>query len=84
MSVCEYFRIYLAVYGPEIIGVFGLEEKSVLRSRKNKLWPFAECATPYNRTFPVVELFQIKEKKQFEDVFLLSFSVIQLMAIYEM
>ena len=28
MSVCWYIRIYLAVYGPEIIGGFGLEEKS--------------------------------------------------------
>ena len=28
MSVSEYIRIYLAVYGPEIIGGFGLEEKS--------------------------------------------------------
>ena len=28
MSVGRYIRIYLAVYGPEIIGGFGLEEKS--------------------------------------------------------
>ena len=28
MSVCGYIRIYLAVYGPEIIGGFGLEENS--------------------------------------------------------
>ena len=27
MSVCGYIRIYLAVYDPEIIGGFGLEEK---------------------------------------------------------
>ena len=54
MSVGGYIRIYLAVYGPEIIGGFGFEEKSKkkkknesgLRSRKNKLWRFAECATP--------------------------------------
>ena len=41
MSVCGHIRIYLVVYGPEIIGGFG-----VLRSRKNKLWRFAECAIP--------------------------------------
>ena len=28
MSVCGYIRIYLVVYGPEIIGGFGLEENS--------------------------------------------------------
>ena len=28
MGVCGYIRIYLAVYGPEIIGSFGLEGKS--------------------------------------------------------
>ena len=28
MSICGYIRIYLAVYGPEIIGGFGFEEKS--------------------------------------------------------
>ena len=28
MSVCGYIRIYLAVYGPGIIGGFSLEEKS--------------------------------------------------------
>ena len=28
MSVCGYIRIYLAVYGSEIIGGFGLEEKT--------------------------------------------------------
>ena len=28
MLVGGYIRIYLAVYGPEIIGGFGLEEKS--------------------------------------------------------
>ena len=28
MSVGGYIHIYLAVYGPEIIGGFGLEEKS--------------------------------------------------------
>ena len=28
MSVGGYIRIYLAVYGPEIIGCFSLEEKS--------------------------------------------------------
>ena len=54
MLVCGYIGIYLAVYGPEIIGGFGHEEKSqknesVLWSRKNKLWRFAECATPHNR-----------------------------------
>ena len=27
MSVCGYIHIYLAVYGPEIIGGFSLEEK---------------------------------------------------------
>ena len=54
MSVGGYISIYLAVYDPEITGGFGLEEKSqktkaVCGSRKNKLWRFAECATPYNR-----------------------------------
>ena len=28
MLVCGYIRIYLAVYGPEIIGGFSLEENS--------------------------------------------------------
>ena len=28
MSVCRYIRIYLAAYSPDIIGGFGLEEKS--------------------------------------------------------
>ena len=28
MLVCGYIRIYLTVYGPDIIGGFGLEEKS--------------------------------------------------------
>ena len=57
VSVCGYIRICLAVYGSELIGGFGVEEKSQkqgesgLRSRKNKLWWFAECATPYNRTY---------------------------------
>ena len=51
VSVGGYIRIYLPVYGPEIIGGFGLEEKSqkakaVLRATKNKLWRFAESATP--------------------------------------
>ena len=52
LSVCRYIHIYLAVYGPEIIGGFhGLEEKSKknesgLWYRKNKLWWFVECATP--------------------------------------
>ena len=49
MSVCGYIRIYLAVYGPENKGASGREEKKNvcrLRSRKNKLWRFAECATP--------------------------------------
>ena len=27
MTVCGYIRIYLAVYGPEIIGGYGLDEK---------------------------------------------------------
>ena len=53
MSVCGYIRIYLAVYGPEIIDGFVLEEKvkngNGLWSRKNKLWRFAECVTSYNR-----------------------------------
>ena len=55
VSVCGYIRIYLAVYVPEIIDGFGLEEKSQktkavqMLSRKNKLWQFAECATPYSR-----------------------------------
>ena len=62
MSVGGYIHInmYLAVYGPEIIGSFGLEEKgknikktkqnkSCLWSRKNKLWWFEECATRSNR-----------------------------------
>ena len=55
MSVCGNIRIYLAVYVPEIIDGFGLEEKSQktkavqMLSRNNKLWQFAECATPYNR-----------------------------------
>ena len=45
MSVCGYIRIYLAVYGPEIIGVSVLRKKKSknergLRSRKNKLWRF--------------------------------------------
>ena len=56
MSVCGYIRIYLAVYGQEIIGGFDLEEKAKneggVRSRKNKLWLFAECATPCNRPSP--------------------------------
>ena len=55
MSVSGYIRIDLAVYGPEIIGGFRLEKKvktknktkqSGLRSRKNKLWRFAECGNP--------------------------------------
>ena len=33
MSVCVYIRIYLAVYGPEIIDGFVLEEKSQKRKR---------------------------------------------------
>ena len=28
MLVCGYIRIYLVVYGPEIIGGFGLEKKT--------------------------------------------------------
>ena len=51
MSACRYIRIYLAVYGSENKGSFGLEEKneSRLPSRKNKLWRFVECVTLYNR-----------------------------------
>ena len=30
VSVCEYIHIYLAVYGPEIITSFGLEEKRLI------------------------------------------------------
>ena len=31
MSVCGYIGTYLAVYGPQIIGGFGLKEKSPKR-----------------------------------------------------
>ena len=45
-----FVTFYLAVYCPETIGGFGLEEKSKtkssLRSRKNKLLQFVECVTP--------------------------------------
>ena len=34
MSVCGYIRIYLAVYGPEIIGGFGQNKKAVCGLRK--------------------------------------------------
>ena len=55
MLVCGYIRIYLAVYGPEIIGGFGLEEKS--RQKKKAVCGLgrtnyggrAEYATRYNR-----------------------------------
>ena len=33
MSICGYIRIYLAVYGQEIIGGFGLEEKSKKKTK---------------------------------------------------
>ena len=53
MSVYRYIHIYLAVYGPEIIGSFDLKEKSKkknnkrgLQYRKNKLWQFADVRPP--------------------------------------
>ena len=49
MSVGGYIGIYLAVYGPEMIGGFGLEEKRQKTKAvcgKDKLWRFAECAIP--------------------------------------
>ena len=62
VSVYGYIRIYLVVYGPEIIGGFGLEEKSqkvkaVCGLGRTNRWRLAECATPYNRPSTVFHRF---------------------------
>ena len=49
VSVGGYIRIYLAFRMQKLLAVWSWEKKSKnesgLRSRKNKLWRFAECAT---------------------------------------